>query len=115
MLEPVDLPEPVDDPVPTNGHLVLEFLLRHLQDRTWWKVGQAYLLVANTYDHEQSRLEIEYTFVSDGRTEVRYGSHRAYSYAELRDLLTSSGFDVRIDGDPWTRDTQMITVVGTRR
>jgi cyclopropane fatty-acyl-phospholipid synthase-like methyltransferase len=57
--------------------MVLENLLRHLQDRPWWKVGDMYLLVAHEYDHTRSRLDIEYTFLSNGRTEVRYGSHRA--------------------------------------
>jgi hypothetical protein len=31
--------------------MVLENLLRQLQDRPWWKVGDVYLLVANEYDH----------------------------------------------------------------
>ena len=64
--------------------MVLENLLGHLQERPWWKVGEMYLLVSNKYDHRRSRLDIEYTFLSNGRSEVRYGSHQAYRYAELR-------------------------------
>ena len=38
-----------------------------------------------------------------GRTEVGRGSHRAYRYAELFDLLSTSGFDdVRV-AEPWSR------------
>ena len=51
--------------------MVIENLLGHLQDRTWWKVGEIYLLVVNAYDHRTTRLDIEYTFVANGRVEVR--------------------------------------------
>ena len=94
--------------------MVLENLLGHLQERPWWKVGEMYLLVSNKYDHTRSRLDIEYTFLSKGRSEVRYGSHQAYRYAELRQLLESSGFDVA-DATPWTRDAHSVTFIATRR
>jgi cyclopropane fatty-acyl-phospholipid synthase-like methyltransferase len=95
--------------------LVLEQLLRHLQDRPWWKVGDIYLLVKNDYDHASSRLEIEYTFMENGRAEVRRGSHRAYRYAELVDLLRASGFDdVRV-AEPWSRGEPMTTFIATRQ
>jgi 2-polyprenyl-3-methyl-5-hydroxy-6-metoxy-1,4-benzoquinol methylase len=94
--------------------MVLENLLGHLQERPWWKVGEMYLLVSNQYDHTRSRLDIEYTFLSKGRSEVRYGSHQAYRYAELRQLLESSGFDVA-DATPWTRDAHSVTFIATRR
>ena len=63
--------------------MVLENLLRHLQERPWWKVGDFYLLVHNRYDQETSRLEIEYTFISNDGVTVRRGTHRAYPYREL--------------------------------
>ena len=95
--------------------MVLEQLLGHLQDRPWWKVGEMYLLVKNDYDHTRSRLEIEYTFMGRGRTEVRRGSHRAYRYAELRDLLKTSGFDEVHAADPWSRHEAVTTFIATRR
>jgi 2-polyprenyl-3-methyl-5-hydroxy-6-metoxy-1,4-benzoquinol methylase len=94
--------------------MVLENLLRHIQDRPWWKVGDVYLLVANQYDHLRSRLDIEYTFVSNGRVEVRTGSHRAYRYAELRELLVNAGFDVT-ETEPWTREAHSVTFVAMKR
>jgi len=95
--------------------MVLEQLLGHLQDRPWWKVGDMYLLVKNDYDHTRSRLEIEYTFMKNGRSEVRRGSHRAYRLAELHDLLRTSGFDdVRVV-EPWSRGDAMTTYIATRR
>ena len=92
----------------------LENLLHQLQDRPWWKVGDTYLLVSNHYDHTRSRLDIEYTFLSNGRSEVRLGSHRAYRYAELHDLIESSGFEVTV-ATPWTRDAHSVMFIATRR
>ena len=94
--------------------MVLENLLGHIADRPWWKVGDMYLLVANTYDHPTTRLDIEYTFVSNGRVDVRRGSHRAYSYRELAALIDAAGFDVAVD-PPWTRDARTATFIGIRR
>ena len=94
--------------------MVLENLLGHLQDRAWWKVGDMHLLVVNKYDHTQERLDIEYTFVSNGRVEVRRGSHRAYSYRELVDLLEAADFSVELD-QPWTRDAKTVSFIATRR
>jgi hypothetical protein len=94
--------------------MVLENLLGHLQDRPWWKVGNVHLLVVNHYDPARQRLEIEYTFVVDGRVDVRRGSHRAYTYRELADLLERSGFAVTVD-PPWTKDARMVSFIGTRK
>lgn len=94
--------------------MVLENLLGHLQDRAWWKVGDMHLLVVNKYDHTRERLDIEYTFVSNGRVEVRTGSHRAYSYRELVELLEAADFTVELN-QPWTRDAHSVSFIATRR
>ena len=93
--------------------MVLENLLGHLQDRPWWKAGDVYLLVANHYDHARARLDIEYTFVSDGRVEVRHGSHRAYGFRELVELIETAGFSVELQ-QPWKRDAHSVTLIATR-
>ena len=94
--------------------MVLENLLEHLQDRPWWRVGDIYLLVVNQYDHTRQRLQIEYTFVANGRVEVRTGSHRAYTYRELVALIESAGFTVTVDR-PWARDAHTVTFIATRK
>ena len=93
--------------------MVLENLLSHIQDRPWWKVGDLHLLVANQYDHTTGRLEIEYTFVSNGRLEVRRGSHQAFTYRQLVDQLGAAGFTVELS-QPWTRDAHSVTFIATR-
>jgi SAM-dependent methyltransferase len=94
--------------------MILENLLGHLKDRPWWNVGDVRLLVANHYDHTRTRLEIEYTFVSNGRVDVRHGSHRAYSYRELVELIEASGFAVEL-AEPWTREAHSVSFIATRR
>jgi SAM-dependent methyltransferase len=92
--------------------MIVENLLGHLQPRPWWKAGDVYLLVENHYDHTRSRLEIEYTFVVNGRVEVRRGSHRAYTYRELVALLAASGFAVTLD-EPWSRAAHTVSFIAT--
>ena len=93
--------------------MVLENLLNHLSPRPWWKAGNIYLLVENQYDPARARLDIEYTFVSDGRVEVRRGSHRAYTYRELMELFTASGFAVEL-AEAWKKDAPSVTFIATR-
>jgi len=94
--------------------MVIENLLGHLQERAWWKVGEIYLLVENAYDHRSTRLDITYTFVANGRVEVRRGSHRAYSYRELVALIEGAGFSVELD-QPWTREARELSFIATRQ
>ena len=93
--------------------MVPENLLNHLHPRPWWKAADVYLLVENQYDPARARLDIEYTFVSNGRVEVRRGSHRAYTYRELIELLTTSGFAVE-PAEEWTTDAHAVSFIATR-
>ena len=91
--------------------MVLENLLKHLHPRPWWKAGDVYLLVQNQYDPARARLDIEYTFASNGHVETRRGSHRAYTYKELVGLLTAAGFAVEL-AEPWTLDAHSASFIG---
>jgi len=52
--------------------------------------------------------------VSNGRIEVRRGSHRAYSYRELVELIESAGFTID-RARPWNRDLETVSFIATRR
>ncbi len=94
--------------------MVIENLLEQILHRAWWKVDDLYLLVANDYDHTRERLETEYTVISNGRVDVRRGTHRAYTYRALVELFHSAGFDVVLE-EPWTREARSLKFIGTRR
>jgi SAM-dependent methyltransferase len=79
--------------------MVAESALATVKERSWWKVGDIHLLAANRFDPPSGRLETEYTFVSSGHVEVRYGTHRMYTYRQLVDLFRTAGFS---DVTTWT-------------
>lgn len=93
--------------------MVLESLLRTIKDRFWVKAGDVHLLVSNRYDHARGRLDIEYTFVSDGRLESRSGTHRAYTYRQLIELFQAAGF-IAAPAEPWTVDSHKLLLVARR-
>ena len=93
--------------------MVLESLLRTIKDRFWVKAGDVHLLVSNRYDHIRGRLDIEYTFVSDGRLESRSGTHRAYTYRQLIELFQAAGFGAA-PVEPWTVDSHKLLLVARR-
>src|SRR5919201_212719 len=72
--------------------MVVESLMRTIKDRFWAKAGDVHLLVANRYDDPPGRLDVEYTFVTEGRVEVRTGTHRAYTYRQMIELVDAAGF-----------------------
>jgi len=94
--------------------MIVESLMRSLKDRFWVKAGDVHLLVANRYDHVRGRLDIEYTFVAGGRTTVRTGTHRAYTYRQLLDLLDTAGFRAE-PAAPWTIDSSKVTLIARKR
>jgi len=93
--------------------MVLENLLQNIEHRNWFQAGNVRLLVLNEYDPRRSRLDIEYTFVSDGRVEIRRGSHRAYTYRQLIELMESAGFTVA-PVEEWSQASRVVTFLGTR-
>ena len=60
--------------------------------KVWWKVGDLLALEDRRFDHATSRVESEWTFVHDGRTERKSLSLRLYTYRELCRLLDEAGF-----------------------
>jgi len=100
------------DVLKSGGRLVLdassvaENVIPQIKDHTEMVVGDIRFIEDNRYDHEQGRLDTEYTFVRGDRTEKKFGSHRLYTYREISTLITRSGFrDIRtfgsIAGDPF--------------
>ena len=49
-------------------------------------------LINGRYDHASGRMESAYTFIRDGRTDVRAASTRVHSYRELCGLMRQAGF-----------------------
>lgn len=71
---------------------VAESLLPHFQGRDWWPAGEIMVLEERRYDHVQSRVEVDWTLVKSGQVETKTSSIRVYTYREICDLLTATGF-----------------------
>ena len=62
------------------------------EERVWWPVEELLALEERNFDHVNSRVESEWTFVRDGRVEKKSLSLRLYTYRELCGLLEQAGF-----------------------
>jgi ubiquinone/menaquinone biosynthesis C-methylase UbiE len=81
-----------------GGRLILdassnaESRFPNFREREWMKVGDILFLEENEFDHAQGRMITHYTFVRDGKAELRTGSHRIYTYREISQMLEEAGF-----------------------
>jgi len=83
-----------------GGHFVLDvvnhdFLVRYFEEQNWYDRGDSLVLEERSFDHQESRVYGSWTLVeADGTRRVYPNSIRAYTFAELRLLLTLVGLDV---------------------
>ena len=96
-----------------------ESILPEFVGNRWVRVADILLLVDHRYDSEQSRLETEYTFVRDGKSETRHASHAIYTVAEIRRFLAGAGLLTRsiagsTDGDPFEPGCQRLLLVAEK-
>jgi len=81
-----------------GGRLVLdasgnaESRLPNFREREWAKIGEILFLEKNEFDHAEGRIITHYTFIRDGKEELRTGSHRIYTYREVCRMLEEAGF-----------------------
>ncbi|HKI33808.1 MAG TPA: class I SAM-dependent methyltransferase [Gemmataceae bacterium] len=74
-----------------NG-AIAECLLPTLKERFWVPVGDILFLIQNRYDHVQGRLEMDFTFIREGRVEKKSGFQQVYTYRAFCRMLTEAGF-----------------------
>jgi len=81
-----------------GGRLVLdassnaESRLPNFREREWARIGDILFLEENEFDHAEGRMITHYTFIRDGKKELRTGSHRIYTYREICRMLEEAGF-----------------------
>ncbi len=74
-----------------DGH-IHETVLPRFQRRGWSQHGDVIVLEDRRFDVIASRIESDWTFVTDGRIERKHISMRLYSGCELAALLRAAGF-----------------------
>lgn len=109
-----------------GARLVLDFgcaaesLLPALQKTRWHRAGDIVMLSSNRYVAAESRLDIEYTFLQNGRIETRAASSHVFTAAEYRRLLERAGFEAvamngGIAGEPFELGSPRLVLTAQRR
>jgi len=71
--------------------LAAESLLPTRQQQRWMWLGDILFLSSNRYIPAESRLDIQYTFIRDGKVDVRDASSYIFTLAELRRMAARCG------------------------
>lgn len=74
--------------------VLLECLLPRLDTRNWYAAGDLYMLAERRHRAAEGVLEVNYTFLGRGRTEVGTAHYRTYSVSEVRKILEEAGLEV---------------------
>jgi len=73
--------------------MAAESILPTLQCTRWHRAGDLFMLSEARYVAEESRLDIDYTFVRGATVETRSTSSYVFTVAELRGMLREAGFE----------------------
>ncbi len=97
-----------------------ECILPRFQERTSEQVGDILFVEENHYDLVSGRIDTEYTFVREGKSEKRIASQRIYTYREICRLLEEAGFEDTqgfgsVNKDPFNRGSPLLFLVTTKR
>ena len=87
--------------------------------RVWWPVGDLLALEDRRFDHVNSRVESDWTFLHGGRIEKKSLSLRLYTYRELCCLLELAGFGKHqaygnLDWEPFGLGSTWLYLVSTK-
>lgn len=99
--------------------LAAESLLPALQQKRWAWLGDILYLSSNRYDAPVSRLDIQYTFIQDGKVDVRDASSYLFTLAELRRMLAQAGLEAveyysSIERHPYTLGSPRLLLVAEK-
>jgi SAM-dependent methyltransferase len=100
--------------------LAAESILPTRVAQRWMWLGDILYLSQNRYDAAESRLDIQYTFIRDGKVDVRAASSYIRTLAELRRMLRSAGLDAveyfsGLDRKPYELGSPRLLLIAERR
>jgi len=100
--------------------MAAESILPSLQKTRWLKVGDIHMLSENHYDPRESRLDIRYTFIRDGREETRPSSSYVLTVNEICRMHVEAGFQVlellgSIGGEAYQLGSPRLIAVSEKR
>ena len=100
--------------------LTIDTLLPGFVERDWFRYGDWLVLEKRSFDHVDSRINSEWTFVKNGVMGEKKTSIRLYTYRELCEVLRSCGFDDfsafdTATGDPFSFDASRMALIARKQ
>jgi SAM-dependent methyltransferase len=74
-----------------DNPMAAEVVLPRFEARRWFKMDDILFLIDSRYVASDSRVDTEYTFLRNGKQEIKPASHWVYTVAEIHRLLTNAG------------------------
>src|ERR1700730_1141414 len=86
--------------------MAAESIFPSVEKMRWYKVGDIYMLSENQYHPREGRLDIQYTFIRDGRVETRPTSSYVLTVNEICRMHVEAGLEPvellgSIQGEPY--------------
>jgi SAM-dependent methyltransferase len=96
--------------------MAAESILPGLQPSRWFKIGDIYMLSRNQYHPREARLDIEYTFIRNGKEEIRPSSSYVLTVNEICRMIQQVGLEPQqllasVAGEPYQLGAQRLLLV----
>ncbi|HEV2691029.1 MAG TPA: class I SAM-dependent methyltransferase [Bryobacteraceae bacterium] len=100
--------------------MAAESILPSLLRTRWHRLGDMFMLSENRYDPTESRLDIDYTFIRDGRVETRPTSSYTYTTGELCRMHRDAGLEPvelfgSTDAEPYQLGSPRLILVSAKQ
>jgi SAM-dependent methyltransferase len=100
--------------------MVAESILPALSRNRWYRLGDLLMLSRNWYHPAESRLQIEYTFISGGEQQTRDSSSYVFTTAELCRIHRDAGLEpvellASLTGDAYELGSPRLLLISERQ
>ncbi len=100
--------------------MAAESILPGLLKTRWFRVGDIFMLSENQYHPAEGRLDIQYTFIRDGKVETRPSSSYTFTVAEICRMHSEAGLEPAellgsAAGEPYQLGSPRLILISTKR
>jgi len=86
----------------------------------WFRLGDLFMLSENRYDPMESRMDIDYTFIHDGKIETRPTSSYCFTVGELCRMHREAGLEPvelfsSMKGEPYQLGSPRLILVSAKQ
>ncbi len=103
-----------------DSGMAAESILPTLVKNRWYKLGDLFMLSENEYHPAEGRLDIQYTFIQNGKVDTRPSASFVFTVAELCRMHAAAGLEVlellgSIAGEPYRLGLPRLILVSRKR